>query len=157
MHSGHRIIAKTMIGQKELKKVKATHTAFRSGFVTRPKAPTIVTQSVLLRRCFITTFCFCLLIPLLISVTPLRVVETPLRLVIIGDSTVCEYSSEHACCGWGQYVPVNRTSDHCKAAEFPMKACWKEDAGLFRRSCEVQTGSDGLGRHSGPIHLLPLF
>jgi hypothetical protein len=117
-----------MKGQKELKKVKATHTALRNGFVTQPKAPTIVTQSVLLRRCFITTFCFCLLIPLLISVTPLWVVETPLRLVIIGDSTVCEYSSEHASCGWGQYVPVKRTSDHCKAAEFPMKACWKEDA-----------------------------
>jgi hypothetical protein len=25
-------------------------------------------------------------------------------------------------------APVKRTSDHCKAAEFPMKACWKEDA-----------------------------
>jgi hypothetical protein len=23
---------------------------------------------------------------------------------------------------------VKRTSDHCKTAEFPMKACWKEDA-----------------------------
>jgi len=25
-------------------------------------------------------------------------------------------------------VPVKRTSDHCKTVEFPMKACWKEDA-----------------------------
>jgi len=23
---------------------------------------------------------------------------------------------------------VKRTSDHCKTVEFPMKACWKEDA-----------------------------
>jgi len=28
----------------------------------------------------------------------------------------------------GQGVLVKRTSDHCKTAEFPMKACWKEDA-----------------------------
>jgi len=25
-------------------------------------------------------------------------------------------------------VLVKRTSDHCKTVEFPMKACWKEDA-----------------------------
>lgn len=28
----------------------------------------------------------------------------PLRLAIIGDSTVCEYPREHACRGWGQYI-----------------------------------------------------
>jgi len=61
-------------------------------------------QSVLLRRRLVTALCFCLLIPLLVSVTPLWAVETPLRLVIIGDSTVCEYSPEHACRGWGQYI-----------------------------------------------------
>ena len=27
----------------------------------------------------------------------------------------------------GPCAPVKRTSDHCKAAEFPMKACWKKD------------------------------
>ena len=25
-------------------------------------------------------------------------------------------------------APAKRTSDHCKTVEFPMKACWKEDA-----------------------------
>ena len=28
----------------------------------------------------------------------------------------------------GPCAPVKQTSDHCKAAEFPMKTCWKEDA-----------------------------
>jgi lysophospholipase L1-like esterase len=41
---------------------------------------------------------------LLGCVTTLRAAETPLRLAIIGDSTVCEYPSEHACRGWGQYI-----------------------------------------------------
>jgi lysophospholipase L1-like esterase len=34
----------------------------------------------------------------------LSAAETPLRLAIIGDSTVCEYPPEHACRGWGQYI-----------------------------------------------------
>jgi len=70
-------------------------------FVPQATAPIVVTQSVLLRRRFVTALCFYLLISLLSSVTPLWAVETPLRLVIIGDSTVCEYPPEHACRGWG--------------------------------------------------------
>jgi lysophospholipase L1-like esterase len=30
--------------------------------------------------------------------------EKPLRLAIIGDSTVCEYPLDHACRGWGHYI-----------------------------------------------------
>ncbi len=30
--------------------------------------------------------------------------EAPLRLAIIGDSTVCEYPPDHACRGWGHYI-----------------------------------------------------
>ena len=30
--------------------------------------------------------------------------ETPLRLAIIGDSTVCEYPADYACRGWGHYI-----------------------------------------------------
>ncbi|MBN2316034.1 MAG: family 43 glycosylhydrolase, partial [Sedimentisphaerales bacterium] len=30
--------------------------------------------------------------------------KEPLRLAIIGDSTVCEYPPNHACRGWGQYI-----------------------------------------------------
>jgi len=33
-----------------------------------------------------------------------RATKTPLRLAIIGDSTVCEYSPERDCRGWGQYI-----------------------------------------------------
>ena len=93
-----------MIGPKELKKMKTTNTALRSGFFPQSTEPTTVMQSVLLRRCFVTALCFYLLISLLSSVTPLWAVETPLRLVIIGDSTVCEYPPEHTCRGWGQYI-----------------------------------------------------
>ena len=93
-----------MIGPKELKKMKTTHTALRSGFFSQSTEQTILMQSVLLRRGFVTALCFYLLISLLSSVTPLWAVETPLRLVIIGDSTVCEYPPEHACRGWGQYI-----------------------------------------------------
>jgi len=48
--------------------------------------------------------CCCLVISLLGGFAPLRAAEAPLRLVIIGDSTVCEYSPEQACRGWGQYI-----------------------------------------------------
>ena len=34
----------------------------------------------------------------------LYAVETPMRLAIIGDSTVCEYPPDHACRGWGHYI-----------------------------------------------------
>ncbi len=36
--------------------------------------------------------------------TTLQSGEPPLRLAIIGDSTVCEYRPENACRGWGQYI-----------------------------------------------------
>ena len=29
---------------------------------------------------------------------------TKLTIVIIGDSTVCNYPAEHACRGWGQFI-----------------------------------------------------
>ena len=41
---------------------------------------------------------------LLGCVATLSMASTPLRLAIIGDSTVCEYPPEHACRGWGQYI-----------------------------------------------------
>src|SRR4030042_984318 len=47
-----------------------------------------------------------LILPVLLfgcSVT-LCAAETPLRLAIIGDSTVCEYPPDHACRGWGHYI-----------------------------------------------------
>jgi len=93
-----------MIGPKELKKMKTTPIGLGDVFVPQAAAPIVVTQSVLLRRRFVTALCFYLLISSLSSVTPLWAVETPLRLVIIGGSTVCEYPPEHACRGWGQYI-----------------------------------------------------
>jgi lysophospholipase L1-like esterase len=36
--------------------------------------------------------------------TALSVAEKPLRLAIIGDSTVCEYPLDNACRGWGHYI-----------------------------------------------------
>ncbi len=45
-----------------------------------------------------------LLVLLLGWVTTLQANEAPLRLAIIGDSTVCEYPPQHACRGWGQYI-----------------------------------------------------
>ena len=36
--------------------------------------------------------------------TALSVAEKPLRLAIIGDSTVCEYPPDNACRGWGHYI-----------------------------------------------------
>jgi len=47
---------------------------------------------------------FTLLALLLGWATTLNAGGTPLRLAIIGDSTVCEYPPEHACRGWGQYI-----------------------------------------------------
>ena len=47
---------------------------------------------------------FILQVLLLGFTTTLSAGATPLRLAIIGDSTVCEYRSEHACRGWGQYI-----------------------------------------------------
>ena len=44
------------------------------------------------------------LVILLGCATALSAPKIPLRLVIIGDSTVCEYPTEHACRGWGQYI-----------------------------------------------------
>jgi hypothetical protein len=34
---------------------------------------------------------------------------------------------------------VKRTSDHCKTAEFPMKACWKEDAQVVANEPQEET------------------
>lgn len=47
---------------------------------------------------------FTLMALLLGCVATLSMASTPLRLAIIGDSTVCEYPPEHACRGWGQYI-----------------------------------------------------
>jgi len=47
---------------------------------------------------------FTLMALLLGCAATLSMASTPLRLAIIGDSTVCEYPPEHACCGWGQYI-----------------------------------------------------
>jgi lysophospholipase L1-like esterase len=84
--------------------MKKNHTEFSSGLTPRSTALTIVTQRVLSRICCIATLCFCLLIPLLGDITPLHATQAPLRLVIIGDSTVCEYPPEQDCRGWGQYI-----------------------------------------------------
>ncbi|MBW8041451.1 MAG: hypothetical protein FVQ85_15830 [Planctomycetes bacterium] len=35
---------------------------------------------------------------------------------------------------------VKRTSDHCKTVEFPMKACWKEDAQAVASKPQEETG-----------------
>jgi hypothetical protein len=47
---------------------------------------------------------FTLLVLLLGCVTTLCAAGAPLRLAIIGDSTVCEYPPDHACRGWGHYI-----------------------------------------------------
>jgi len=47
---------------------------------------------------------FTLLVLLFGCVTTLCAAETPLRLAIIGDSTVCEYPPERDCRGWGHYI-----------------------------------------------------
>ncbi|MGB2863967.1 MAG: GDSL-type esterase/lipase family protein [Sedimentisphaerales bacterium] len=47
---------------------------------------------------------FVLLVILFGCVTTLCAAETPLRLAIIGDSTVCEYPPERDCRGWGHYI-----------------------------------------------------
>ena len=47
---------------------------------------------------------FTLLVLLFGCVTTLCAAGTPLRLVIIGDSTVCEYPPERDCRGWGHYI-----------------------------------------------------
>ena len=47
---------------------------------------------------------FTLLILLLSYAATLSAARAQLRLVIIGDSTVCDYPLEHACRGWGQYI-----------------------------------------------------
>ena len=47
---------------------------------------------------------FILLVVLFGSNTTSYAAEKPLRLAIIGDSTVCEYPSDHACRGWGYYI-----------------------------------------------------
>ena len=49
-------------------------------------------------------FCSALLVLSLGGVAALQAAETPLRLAVIGDSTVCNYPPEHACRGWGQYI-----------------------------------------------------
>ena len=38
-------------------------------------------------------------------------------------------------------APVKRTSDHCKAAEFPMKTCWKEDAQAVASEPQEETAT----------------
>lgn len=47
---------------------------------------------------------FTLFVLLLSCATTTCMAETVLRLVIIGDSTVCDYPPEHICRGWGQYI-----------------------------------------------------
>jgi len=47
---------------------------------------------------------FILLILLFGCNVSLCAIETPLRLAIIGDSTVCEYPPDHTCRGWGHYI-----------------------------------------------------
>ena len=54
------------------------------------------------RTALISRFTF--LVLLLICATTLSAAGTQLRLVIIGDSTVCKYPLEHTCRGWGQYI-----------------------------------------------------
>ncbi len=40
-----------------------------------------------------------------------------------------------------QVVLVKRTSDHCKTVEFPMKACWKEDAQVVASESQEETAT----------------
>jgi hypothetical protein len=43
---------------------------------------------------------------------------------------------------------VKRTSDHCKTVEFPMKACWKEDAQAVVSEPQEETDIES---STGPI------
>jgi lysophospholipase L1-like esterase len=84
--------------------MKKNHTEFNNGFTPLSTIFTLVTQRFLSRAYCATTLCFCLLIPLLGDITLLHAAQVPLRLVIIGDSTVCKYPPERDCRGWGQYI-----------------------------------------------------
>jgi len=84
--------------------MRKIHPNFSNRFTPHWQALTIVTQRAFSGAFFIFTLYFCLMIPLFGDVTPLHAAQAPLRLVIIGDSTVCEYPPKRDCRGWGQYI-----------------------------------------------------
>ncbi|MFH1716063.1 MAG: GDSL-type esterase/lipase family protein [Planctomycetota bacterium] len=81
-----------------------------------------------------------LLVFLLGCVTTLQAAETPLRLAIIGDSTVCEYPSEHPCRGWGQYIQsyFNDTVDVINLAKSGRSTKTFINEGLWAKTLEAR-------------------
>lgn len=61
--------------------------------------------------------------------------KRPLRVVVIGDSTVCDYPSDHSCRGWGQYLQerfedsvqiINLAASGRSTKTFIQEGLWKK-------------------------------